>query len=364
MKRNSIEQRRLRYYNLSSQLAQIDTAHLLSRFGSEETSHGWGRNHVLGLGSEKVFVKRVPVTDLEAENLFSTANHYSLPTYYNYGVGSAGFGPFRELVANIKTTNWVLAGEIATFPLLYHYRLVPQSGERAPVDMDKHRSYVEYWGGNENIGRYMLDRAAASQELVLFLEHFPHVLKPWLQEHPDRTDEMVDELVESADFLRKKRIIHLDAHYYNIVTDGTRPYVTDFGLALDRSFSLSEDERAFFKKHTYYDYGMILCCLPFLLDGPYESLPEDQRRQLSAVYCKGSTDQGQIVWALFDNIKEIQASGSMSQSHGLLNCLMKHRDAIKLTQSFYSGLRETKTHARFPQKKLRKLLTDTGITPA
>ena len=71
--------------------------------------------------------------------MFSTKNLYDLPTYYQYGVGSAGFGVFRELVANIKTTNWVLQGAIANFPLLYHARIIPFSGERPDVDMERHR---------------------------------------------------------------------------------------------------------------------------------------------------------------------------------------------------------------------------------
>ena len=57
-----------------------------------------------------MFVKRVPVTDLEYENMFSTRNLYDIPTYYNYGFGSAGFGVYRELVTHVKASNWVLAG--------------------------------------------------------------------------------------------------------------------------------------------------------------------------------------------------------------------------------------------------------------
>ena len=46
-----------------------------------------------------VFVKRVPLTDLERrpENMRSTANLFRLPCNYQYGVGSAGFGAWREL---------------------------------------------------------------------------------------------------------------------------------------------------------------------------------------------------------------------------------------------------------------------------
>jgi hypothetical protein len=130
MAKNRIELRRRRYFKLSSLIAQIDNAQLRCLFEASEPRAGWGRNHTIDLGSSKVFVKRVPVTDTELDNFFSTKNLYSLPTYYNYGVGSAGFGVFRELVAHIRTTNWVLDGQIETFPLMYHYRVIPFSGKR------------------------------------------------------------------------------------------------------------------------------------------------------------------------------------------------------------------------------------------
>src|SRR5215216_5974028 len=168
-----LQSRRARYFTLSSALAQLDNAQLRAFFESNQLQQGWGRNHTLDIGRSKVFVKRLPLTDTEYENMFSTKNLYDLPTYYNYGVGSAGFGVFRELVVNIKTTNWVLEGATANFPLLYHYRILPFSGERPEVDMERHQRYVEYWNGNENIGRYMLARANANYELALFLEHMP-----------------------------------------------------------------------------------------------------------------------------------------------------------------------------------------------
>jgi hypothetical protein len=96
MATNCIELRRRRYFKLSSLIAQKDNAQLHSLFETSESRAGWGRNHTVNLGSSKVFVKRVPVTDTELDNFFSTKNFYSLPTYYNYGVGSAGFGVFRE----------------------------------------------------------------------------------------------------------------------------------------------------------------------------------------------------------------------------------------------------------------------------
>jgi hypothetical protein len=147
MTKNPVELRRKRYFKLSSQIAQLDNAQLHSLFDhseSNESSTGWGMHHTIVLGQSEVFVKRIPVTNIEFDNLFSTKNLYDLPTYCNYGFGSTGFGVFRELVTHIKTTDWVLEGTIATFPLMYHYRIIPFSGRRADIDKLCLKSYVEY----------------------------------------------------------------------------------------------------------------------------------------------------------------------------------------------------------------------------
>src|SRR5438034_8767189 len=123
----------------------MDNAQVRSLFDEGEASGRRRSKHTVEIGHSKVFVKRVPVTNIEYDNMFSTRNLYDLPTYYNYGVGSAGLGVFRELVTHIKTTNWVLEGAITTFPLTYHYRIIPSSGARIDVDMERHRGYVEYW---------------------------------------------------------------------------------------------------------------------------------------------------------------------------------------------------------------------------
>src|SRR5260370_38913184 len=85
MAKNRIELRRRRYFELSSLIAQIDNAQLRCLFEASESRAGWGRNHTIDLGSSKLLVKRVPVTDTELDNFFSTKNLYRLPTYYNYG---------------------------------------------------------------------------------------------------------------------------------------------------------------------------------------------------------------------------------------------------------------------------------------
>ncbi len=64
----SIEFRRKSYFQLSSQIAQFDNAQLRSLLDdgeSNESSTGWGRNRVIFMGQSQVFVKCVPITNVE-----------------------------------------------------------------------------------------------------------------------------------------------------------------------------------------------------------------------------------------------------------------------------------------------------------
>ena len=358
---NHIEGRCENYYRISSQIALLDNEYLGSLFAASESSTGWGRNHTIDIGDSKVFVKRVPVTDSEHANLFTTRNLHDLPTYYNYGVGSAGFGVFRELVAHIKTTNWVLNGEIENFPLMYHYRIVPYSGEPAGVDLERDEGYVEYWGGNANIGKYMLDRRNASYELILFLEYIPHVLRPWLLDNPDRIQWALDELRVTIDFLRKNGVTHFDAHYDNILTDGEHTYLTDFGLVLDRNYALREDEKVFFDAHTHYDYGEVLACLTFLINRSHEALSESEKSRIRERYGVQETDQSfDMMPVLIANLKELHADGLMKLNEDCFACLVKYRSVILLMESFYGTLRGNKRKdTPFPHEELKRLLAET-----
>lgn len=90
--------------------------------GAEPLGSGIGGTvALLDIGGTPVFVKRVPLTDLERqpENVRSTANLFGLPAFFHYGVGvigGPGFGAWRELAAHTMTTNWVLRSKPAPRP--------------------------------------------------------------------------------------------------------------------------------------------------------------------------------------------------------------------------------------------------------
>ncbi|MBD0266877.1 MAG: hypothetical protein ICV77_01155 [Cyanobacteria bacterium Co-bin8] len=368
MDKNPIGLRRKRYFKLSSQIAQVDNAQLHSLLGDSHSGLSWELTHTVVLGQSKVFVKRIPVTDIEYDNLFSTRNLYDLPTYFNYGLGSAGLGVaglgvFRELVTHIKTTNWVLDGEIATFPLMYHYRIIPFSRQRVGVDREGLKGFVEYWGNSANAGKYMVDRANANYELVLFLEYIPHVLETWLRENPRKFQESLDGLRTTIAFLRAKEIIHFDAHFRNVLTDGEQIYLTDFGLALDKSFTLTKDEESFFKENTFYDYGEILRNLSHLVRSAYDLCPENDKRRILKKYgAKEGLQPYELGSLLLDNIEQIHADRDIKLDEFYVASIVKYRSVIALMRNFYFEIwGNNKKDTKLPHVKLRQLLEEAGF---
>jgi hypothetical protein len=369
MDNHHIELRRKRYWELSSQIAQLDNGQLRSLFAcfeSNESSTGWGMNHTIVLGESKVFVKRVPVTNIEYNNQFSTRNLYDLPTYFNYGIGcfaSTGFGVFRELCTHIKTTNWVLEGAITAFPLMYHYRILPFFGQRANVEKSRIKEYVEYWGNSENAGKYVLDRAIANYELVLFLEYIPHVLETWLRENPNKLQQSLDDLRTTIDFLRIKGIIHFDAHFRNILTDGEQTYLTDFGLVLDKNFALTKEEESFFEQNIFYDYGEVLRNLRHLIKPPFDSCSEKDKLRIMKKYgIKAGLQNHELVSILLDNIEQIHADGDIKLDDFYVASIIKYRSIIALMQDFFADMwGNNKEDTKLHHAELRLLLKETGF---
>ena len=56
-----------------------------------------GATSLLKIDGRSVFVKKIRLTNIEKqpENRMSTANLFDLPTYFQYGIGSQGFGAWR-----------------------------------------------------------------------------------------------------------------------------------------------------------------------------------------------------------------------------------------------------------------------------
>ena len=165
--------RLLRHERVSAALALLSDAALgalVDEHARPDAVGIGGHTATLALSGSQVFVKQVPVTALDLEHPHSTANLFGLPMYCQYGVGSTGFGVWRELAAHRLTTGWVLAGRHTAFPLLHHWRVLPAGFAWQRVDIEER---VAYWGGAASVRHRLTQLQDAPSRLVLFLEHIP-----------------------------------------------------------------------------------------------------------------------------------------------------------------------------------------------
>ena len=361
--KNDLKTRIDKYYQLNAHLVYLDNEQLNSRFGGKGNARGWGENHVIKLGKSKVFVKRIPLTDLEYNHMFSTKNLYNLPTYYNYGVDSAGLGVFRELLMHIRTTNWVLKGAIENFPLMYHYRIMSRSTEKVDLDLKWYNRYVKYWNSDDNIGRYIVDRANAKYEIVLFLEYIPYTFSKWLEKNVEQLDSFIDEVLDTITFLRENGIIHFDVHFNNILTDGNKLYLTDLGLVLDQRFDLSRAEQIFFKRHTLYDYGEFLFWFGEHLLLIYRCLADTKKKKIMERYgLRDDMPRPESFIILLDNVIEICTNDFIELDKSYVETVIKYQDIIMLMAEFFTDMeRNNRKDTKYSHAKLKRLLEATEI---
>ncbi|MFJ1756387.1 protein kinase family protein [Kitasatospora sp. NPDC088134] len=245
------------YGTVRQRLAELTDRQVAELAAGVGTAGLGGRTGTVEVGGTPVFVKRVPLTAPERER--TTANVFGLPGCYQYGIGSAGFGAWRELAVHEATTAWVLARAHEGFPLMYHWRVVPDSPPPGAMDWAGGlEQAVAHWGGDAAVRRRLEAITVAEHSLVLFLEHWPQTLGDWLDGHPERAGGAPHawaerELARGVAFLRAHDTVHFDAHPGNLLTDGETLCFADFGLALRADFALTPEEREFLERHRDYD---------------------------------------------------------------------------------------------------------------
>ncbi|AWK15535.1 hypothetical protein SK355_12150 (plasmid) [Candidatus Fukatsuia symbiotica] len=264
MKNNSA---RIKQYNkVSTNLTYLSNEKLKQILVDAKPMHEGigGKSALISIDDTVVFVKKVPLTDFEQlpHNFMSTANLFNLPLGYQYGIGSAGFGAWRELATHIMTTHWVITGECVNFPMVYHWRILPSGPGDINInywgDIEK---YCRYWENSSVIRKRVEDLNKASAHIALFLEYVPQNLCEWLSAQIAKGGDVAESAVAFADehlkitnmHMNTHGLMHFDAHFENILTDGKRLYLSDFGLALSSTFDLSKAETEFLKHHRSYD---------------------------------------------------------------------------------------------------------------
>lgn len=215
---------------------------------------GYGDILQLTVEGVPVIVKKIRLTYKEMQHPKSTRNFFSLPCCYNYGVGSAGFGAWRELAAHKMTSEWVLSGECENFPLMYDARVLQRSSSEPMLKEEERLQAVAYWGGSEEVGIRLTALDTATHEVVVCMEKFSGSLRSDLISNGrDDLSDFERELLHVTAFMQSKGFLHFDAHFCNLLTQEKHIYFADFGLAISKEFELTEEEIAFLNKHRDYD---------------------------------------------------------------------------------------------------------------
>ncbi|MFC9894586.1 protein kinase family protein [Nocardia sp. NPDC127579] len=307
-----------------------------------------GKSALLAIAGVPVFVKRVPLTDLERQpgNVRSTANLYGLPQFYHYGVGligGAGFGAWRELAVHMMTTDWVLADEFAGFPLMHHWRVLPDTAP-LPDELADIDRVVAYWDDRPQIRHRIEAVRDASASIALFLEYIPQTLHDWFGAQietggatADRACAMVErELAAATAFMNNRGLLHLDAHFWNVLTDGRRLYIGDYGLALSREFDLAPEEAAFFDRNRSYDLGLTATYLVnWLLTAQYGVQGRDNRAERARAIADGAP------------LADTSEAGAV---------LTRHAPVAVAMSEFMRAFQQTSRNARYPDEEIRRLL--------
>jgi hypothetical protein len=300
-----------------------------------------GRSVLMDVAETPVFVKRVPLTDPERlpENVRSTANLFGLPSFCQYGIGGPGFGAWRELAVHIMTTNWVLAGQFGGFPLMYHWRVLPDSVQPLPEELADMEGAVAYWGGSEEVRHRIEALRTASASIALFLEYIPHTLHDWLGarlQDDNQTLALVERGLETGvSFMNARGLVHFDAHFENILTDGRQLYFADFGLALSSRFQLSREERDFFDRHRTYDRSYTVTHLVNWL--------------LTALYGYGKEERDAVVRACAEG----ELPGGIPSAAAAI--LDRHAPLAAVTADFNRRLQLESRQTAYPWEELRRL---------
>ena len=353
-----LENRIKKYYEFNTRLSYLSNTKLLKKISKNLQIGNYGNTSTFSLDGEKFFCKQIKMTNLEYQNMFDSGNLFDLPTYYNYAIGSAGINCFRELLAHIKTTNWVLSRQIENFPLMYHYRfmqtnnhVIENNKNNENNDMnEKISNEIKKWDSNA-VGAYVKARSQTQYSIVIILEHIPYNLIEWLDDYP-RTDLYLEQIIKIVNFLHQNNIIHFDAHLGNILTDGKIIYLTDFGTVYDAKFKINENEKNFYSMNSFYDYGMVISNIFQYM----QKILQKNIDKISYLYQSNTIDSlFKYITVIYYNLDDIENKVDIDERY--LNMLKKYRKIIMMHMGFiYELINDPRKAVIYPNKKIEQQL--------
>lgn len=137
--------------------------------------------------------------------------------------------------------------------------------------------------------------------------------------------------------MNSRGLLHLDAHFWNILTDGRRLYFADYGLALSEGFDLSPQEAAFFDQNQSYDRGFTATYLVnWLLYALYGPQDREARAAMAHAIAEGAPPEG---------IPE-----------GAAAILRRHAPVAAAMSVFTQAFQQTSRTTPYPDEEIRRLL--------
>ncbi|MGY1960769.1 hypothetical protein [Nocardia gipuzkoensis] len=187
----------------------------------------------------------------------------------------------------------------------------------------------------------------SSASIALFLEYIPQNLHEWLNdrieagyEAADRACALVErELAAGTAFMNSRGLLHLDAHFENILTDGRRLYFGDYGLALSSGFDLSPEETAFFDQNQSYDRGFTSTYLVNWL--------------LTALYGLRREDRGTRATMVRAIAEGKPAEGIPTEAAAILT---RHAPIAAAMSVFARAFQQESRSTPYPDQEIRRLL--------
>lgn len=202
---------------------------------------------------------------------------------------------------------------------------------------------VAYWGGGSGVRRRIEALQQSTASLMLFLEYIPQTLHDWLGVQIGAGDEvagqacaMVDnELSAGTSFMNARGLLHFDAHFKNILTDGRRLYFADYGLALSSRFDLSREEAGFHDRHRSHDRCYTASYLVYWLVTALYGYGWDERFALVRACAEGERPAG---------IPEAAAA-----------IITRHAPLAAVMWDFFRRLQEENRETPYPLEAIRRI---------
>jgi tRNA A-37 threonylcarbamoyl transferase component Bud32 len=352
-------ERTARFAQISTALA-LQSDEQLTRLveTAEQLASGIGGTTLaIELDGCKVFAKRVRLTDLErrSENRMSTGNIFQLPTFCQRNVGSVGFGVWRELAANSMTTGWVLSQQSETFPLMYHWRVLEGAASAGaaplPDELADVEGMVSYWDGSESMGLRLKALADATASVMIFLEYLPWNLSVWLEQQlaagpaaMESACAMVERgLTVDIPLMNSLGLVHGDAHFGNILTDGHRLYFADLGLSTSERFALTPDELNYLHHNASLDRAYVLAKWVNWLIKAFAPTASSLQERMALVR---AVAEGQAVHQLIPELPSEVAA-----------IIHRHAAIASLVNDFYVKLHSERRSAQYPRDDIEAALS-------